>query len=539
MADYVVVGAGSAGCVLAGRLSEQPDVSVTLLEAGGPDKNRNISVPAAFGQLFRTADDWDFATEPEPGCDGRQMYWPRGKVLGGCSSINAMIYIRGNRLDYDGWRDDAGCAGWGYDDVLPYFLRSEGNERGTSTLHNGHGPLSVIDQRSPNITTHAYLAAAAQAGFELNPDFNGEAHDGFGIYQVTQRAGRRCSAATAFLKPAAGRPNLSIVTGAHATRILIERGRAVGVEAIVDGKSQVFRADREIVLTGGAVGTPQLLLLSGIGPAAEITAQGIDVLVDSPNVGRNLQDHVVGGASWHTPKPVTLVGADKSPKHIANYLLRHRGPFSSPVAEAGGFVRTDPSLAAPDIQMLFAPAMFIDHGFTDPPGHGIALAPYLLTPQSRGSITLASPDPTGKPVIRANYYAESADLDRMRAALRICLEIAAQPALAPYVNGRFLPADGDDSDAALTGFLRARSETIYHPTSSAAMGADDAAVCDPQLRVRGVDGLRVADASVMPTITRGNTNAPVIMIAEKAVDLLRSRTPDGRAATATRTAPAR
>lgn len=521
MADYVIVGAGSAGCVLAGRLTEEPGVSVTLLEAGGPDKARNISVPAAFGQLFRTADDWDYSTEPEAGCDDRRMYWPRGKVLGGCSSINAMIYIRGSRLDYDGWRD-AGCVGWGFDDVLPFFLRSEGNERGTSAFHNGDGPLTVIDQRSPNITSHAYVAAAQQAGFTRNPDFNGDTHDGFGIYQVTQRAGRRCSTATAFLKPAVDRPKLSIVTGAHATRILIERGRAVGVEAVVDGRPQTFRADREVVLTGGAIGTPQLLLLSGIGPADDLASHGIDVVVDSPNVGRNLQDHVVGGASWHTPRPVTLVGADKSPKHIANYLLRHRGPFSSPVAEAGGFVRTDPSLPAPDIQMLFAPAMFLDHGFSEPPGHGIVLAPYLLTPESRGTVTLASADPLAKPAIRANYYAEPADMKRMLIALRVCFDIASQPALAPYVNGRFLPAAGEDSDAALTAFLRAKSETIYHPTSTAAMGAAAEAVCDPQLRVRGVAGLRVADASVMPTITRGNTNAPVIMVAEKAVDLLRA-----------------
>ena len=520
MADYVIVGAGSAGCVLAGRLTEDPAVSVTLLEAGGQDKARNISVPAGFGQLFRTEVDWDYATEPEPGCDDRELYWPRGKVLGGSSSINAMIYIRGNRLDFDGWRD-AGCEGWGYDDVLPYFLRSEGNERGTSEFHNGNGPLSVIDQRSPHVISKAYVEAAAQAGLPLNPDFNGATHDGIGIYQATQRAGRRCSTATAFLKPAKHRPNLSIVTGALATKVVVERGRAVAVEALVDGRRQVFRADREIVLSGGAIGTPQLLLLSGIGPADELGALGLDVVVDAPNVGRNLQDHVVAGGTWHTPDPVTMVGADKNVKHIANYLIRHRGPFSSVVAEAGGFIRTDPSLTAPDIQLLFAPAMFLDHGFTDPPGHGIVLAPYLLTPESRGTITLRSTDPTDKPHIHANYYAERTDLDRMLLGLRVCFDIAAQPALAPYVGERYLPAPGDDSDEALIAFLRAKSETIYHPTSTAAMGPADSDVCDPQLRVRGVNGLRVADASVMPKVTRGNTNAPTIMIAEKAVDLLR------------------
>jgi choline dehydrogenase len=519
MADYVIVGAGSAGCVLAGRLTEDPAVSVTLLEAGGPDKARNISVPAAFGQLFRTEVDWDFATEPEAGCDDREMYWPRGKVLGGSSSINAMIYIRGNRADFDGWRD-GGCEGWGYDDVLPYFLRSEGNERGTSEFHNGDGPLSVVDQRSPHIISHACVEAAVEAGLPRNPDFNGASQDGIGLYQATQRGGRRCSAAAAFLKPAAGRQNLSIVTGALATRLVIERGRAAGVEAMVDGKRQVFRADREIVLAAGAIGTPQLLLLSGIGPADELGGHGIDVVVDAPNVGRNLQDHISSGGSWHSSQPITMFGADKNIKHIANYMIRHRGPFSSVVAEAGGFVRTDLSLAAPDIQLLFAPAMFIDHGLTDPPGHGITLGPYLLTPDSRGTITLRSADPTAKPRIHANYYSERADLDRMLAGLRLCFEIVKQPALAPYVGERFLPS-GDDSDEALIAHLRARSETIYHPSSTAAMGPNATDVCDPQLRVRGVDGLRVADASVMPSVTRGNTNAPTIMIAEKAVDLLR------------------
>jgi choline dehydrogenase len=521
MADYVIVGAGSAGCVLAARLTEDPAVSVTLLEAGGADSARNISVPAAFGQLFRTDVDWDFATDPEPGCDDREMYWPRGKVLGGSSSINAMIYIRGNRADFDGWRD-AGCEGWGYDDVLPYFLRSEGNQRGTSEFHNANGPLTVSDQRSPHLISHAFVEAAAQAGLPLNPDFNGAEHEGIGLYQATQRSGRRCSAATAFLKPAAARANLSVVTGALATRVVIERGRAAAVEAIVDGRRQVFRADREIVLAGGAIGTPQLLLLSGIGPADEIRAHGIDVVADVPNVGRNLQDHVVAGASWHTPQPITMVGADKSIKHIANYLIRRRGPFSSVVAEAGGFIRTDRALSAPDIQLLFAPAMFLDHGFTDPPGHGIALAPYLLTPESRGSITLRSADPAAKPHISANYYASNADIDRMLAGMRVCFDIAGQPALAPYVSERFMPSPGADSDEELVTFLRAKSETIYHPTSTAAMGPNDTDVCDPQLRVRGVAGLRVADASIMPTVTRGNTNAPVIMIAEKAADLLRT-----------------
>jgi choline dehydrogenase len=520
MADYVIVGAGSAGCVLAARLTEDPAVSVTLLEAGGRDKNRNINIPAAFGELFRTVDDWNYATEPEAGCDDRAMYWPRGKVLGGCSSINAMIYIRGNRLDYDGWRD-AGCDGWGYDDVLPYFLKSEGNTRGTSEFHNGAGPLTVSEQRSPSPLSLAYIEAAVQAGLTRNIDFNGPSQDGAGMYAATQRDGRRCSASKAFLKPAIKRRNLSVVTGALATRVVTERGLAIGVEAVVDGRRQLFRAEREVLLAGGSVNTPQLLLLSGIGPADELGEHGIDVLVDSPNVGRNLQDHVSVGASWHCPDPVTLFNADKRLGNVASYMIRKRGPFTSVVAEAGGFVRTDPGLDAPDLQLLFAPAMFLDHGFTDPPGHGITLGPYLLTPKSRGSITLRSADPAQHPVIRANYYSDPSDLERMVAGLRISLDIAAQPALVRYRSERFLPAPGDDSDEALRAHARARSETIYHPTSSAAMGPADTDVCDPQLRVRGVSGLRVVDASVMPTVTRGNTNAPTIMIAEKAADLLR------------------
>jgi choline dehydrogenase len=357
------------------------------------------------------------------------------------------------------------------------------------------------------------------------------------MFAATQRAGRRCSASKAFLEPARRRRNLSLVTGALAARVVTERGRAVGVEAIVDGRRQLFRADREVLLAGGSVNTPQLLLLSGIGPAEELREHGIDVTVDSPNVGRNLQDHVTVGAMWNCPDPVSLFEADKRPRNIAAYLLRHRGPFTSIVAEAGGFIRSDPSLAAPDLQLLFAPAMFLDHGFTDPPGHGITLGPYLLTPKSRGTITLRSSDPAQHPVIRANYYGDPSDLERMVAGLRVCLDIVEQPALARYRGERYLPEPGDDSDEALRAHVRARSETIYHPTSTAAMGPADTDVCDPQLRVRGVRGLRVVDASVMPTVPRGNTNAPTIMIAEKAVDLLGSgQASDSATSTLPRTA---
>lgn len=519
--DYVVVGAGSAGCVLAARLSEDPAVRVLLLEAGDRDTAREIAVPAAFSKLFKTRDDWDYSTESEPGCDGRSMYWPRGKVLGGCSSINAMIYIRGARADYDGWRD-AGCDGWGYDDVLPYFTRSEDNSRGADAFHGVGGPMRVADPRSPSPLTADYLDACESAGLARNDDFNGAQQEGVGTYQLTQRKGQRESTASAFLRPALKRPNLEVRTFAHATRVVVENGRAVGVEAQLGPRREVFRASREVVLCGGAVNTPQLLLLSGIGPADELRALGIDVVVDSPNVGRGMQDHLAVAAVYTANAPVSYFGADRKPAVIAKYLLTRKGPFSSNIAEAGGFVRTRSDLPGPDLQLLFGPAMFVEHGLADPPGHGFSLGPYLLTPRSRGSITLRSADPFAHAVVRANYLQESADLDVLVEGMRLTLDIASRAPLRRHSGGRWLPAVGADDDAALRAHVRAKAETIYHPTSTAAMGASDDAVCDPQLRVRGVQGLRVVDASVLPDVPRGNTNAPVIMVAEKAADLLRA-----------------
>ena len=527
--DYVIVGAGSAGCVLAARLSEDPTVRVLLLEAGDKDSAREVAVPAAFSKLFLGRHDWGYRTEPDTATDGRAMYWPRGKMLGGSSSLNAMLYIRGNPLDFDGWRD-AGCDGWGWDDVLPYFLRSEDNARGAGRFHGVGGPMSVADQRTPSPLSLDYLAAAEQAGLRRNPDFNGPEQDGVGLYQVTQRGGRRESSATAFLHPAAKRANLEVRTFAHATRVVVEQGRAVAVEALVAGRREVFRADREVVLCGGAIGTPQLLLLSGIGPADDLRALGIDVVVDAPKVGHNLQDHLSVGATFTANGPVSYFNADKRISAVFGWFLRQRGPFSSPVAEAGGFVRTDPALPAPDLQLLFGPAMFVEHGQVDPPGHGFSLGCYLLQPRSTGRVTLGSTVAFDPAVISPGYLHDEQDLRLLVQGLRQSLDIASQQWLRRHLKERYLPDPGElmDDDAAAVAYVRARSETMYHPTSTAAMGPAEDDVCDPELRVRGVAGLRVVDASAFPAVPRGNTNAPVIMLAERAADLMRGVVPAQR-----------
>ncbi|MCA1721126.1 MAG: GMC family oxidoreductase N-terminal domain-containing protein [Actinobacteria bacterium] len=529
--DYVIVGAGSAGCVLAARLSEDPSLRVLLLEAGDRDTAKEVPVPAAFSKLFQTRHDWNYRTEPDPATDDRPMYWPRGKMLGGSSSINAMIYIRGSRADFDGWRD-GGCEGWGFDDVLPYFTRSEDNTRGGDAFHGTGGPLTVADQRTPSPLTEDYLTAAEQYGLRRNPDFNGAEQDGIGLYQVTQKGGRRASTASAFLRPALKRPNLEVRTLAHATRVVIDGGRAVGVEAQVGGRLQTFPADREVLLAGGAINTPQLLLLSGIGPADELRALGIDVVVDAPKVGRNLQDHLSIGTAFTTTGPVSYFGADKRIGNVASWLLRHRGPFSSPIAEAGGFIRSEDGLPAPDLQLLFGPAMFVEHGQVDPPGHGFSLGCYLLQPRSTGRITLRSNDPLAPARIDAGYLSDPYDLEVLVRGLRQSLDIAAQAPLARHIATRYLPEAQQSmaDDLLAQAHVRSRSETMYHPTSTAAMGPSDDDVCDPALRVRGIDGLRVVDCSAFPAVTRGNTNAPAIMLAEKAVDLLRGTVPTQRGA---------
>jgi choline dehydrogenase len=512
MYDYVIVGAGSAGAVLAARLSEDPEVSVCLLEAGGEDTDIEIHVPAAFGALFKGRRDWDLSTDPEPHLDGRRCYLPRAKVLGGCSSMNAMVYIRGNRADYDEWAA-MGAEGWGYDDVLPYFKRSEDNERGEDLFHGTGGPLPVRESRSMHPLATAFVEAAKQAGHEENPDFNGARQEGVGRYQTTQQDGMRASTAAAFLHPVEDRPNLTILTDAFVTEVILDGDRAVGVRVDHPEREEV-RAGREVILSAGAYQSPQLLMLSGIGPAEQLSLLGLDVVADLP-VGDGLQDHCMTLINWTTDVESLMTAMNDDNVELLGG--EGRGPLSSNIAEAGGFMRTRPGLEGPDCQFHCAPAPFYEEGLGVPTEHAFAFGPGVVKPTSRGSVTLRGPSPYSKPRILHNYLATDEDRRTILAGMRMAMEIAAQPALQAVITGPFRAPASDASDDELMDFVRANTMTIYHPTSTAAIGR----VVDPRLRVYGIEGLRVVDASVMPTIVRGNTNAPVIMIAEKAADLIR------------------
>jgi choline dehydrogenase len=514
MFDYVIVGAGSAGCVLAARLSEDPDVKVALIESGPPDVKENIHVPLGYLQLAATDVDWDYHSAPEQHCGGRRITLPRGRVLGGSSSINAMVYIRGNRRDYDEW----GVPGWSWADLLPYFMRSEDNERGASELHGAGGPLPVSESRSRNRIAAAFVDAGEQAGIPRNPDFNGPEQDGVGVYQVTQRDGMRASAAVAYLHPAMQRENLTVLPHTHVERLIFDGNRAVGVLASRLGETQELRAEREVILSGGAYNSPQLLMLSGIGPAEHLTMREIEVLLDQPAVGENLSDHPGAQLVWTTPEPESLLLA-LEPAALEEFEASRTGPFTSNLAESGGFVRVGEDAPAPDIQFHVAPAHIVDEGMRDPEGHGVWVSPCLLTEHSRGSVRLASADPSAKPIIHNNFYSRGDDLERMIAGLRLALDICGQPAMQPYAAEPFNVPDGD-TDEALIAHIARTTFAIYHPVGTCRMGADAAAVVGPELRVNGIEGLRVVDASVMPTVPRGNTNAPTIALAERAADLI-------------------
>jgi choline dehydrogenase len=515
MYDYVIVGAGSAGCVLASRLSEDPDVKVLLLEAGPPDVNQNIHVPLGYLKLGRTEIDWDYYSAPEPGCGHRRIPLPRGKVLGGSSSINAMVYIRGNPRDYDEW----GVSGWSWRDMLPYHLKAEDNERGASQWHGVGGPLPVSEQRSGNLISRAWVDAGVQAGLARNEDFNDGEQDGVGMYQLTQRGGLRASAAVAYLHPAMERANLTVMPYMQVHKILIEGARAVGVQAAQMGQVQEYRAEREVIVCAGAYNSPQLLMLSGIGPAEHLALREVEVLLDRPTVGENLSDHAGTQLVWTTPEPQSLLLA-LEPAALEEYEATQTGPFASNLAEAGGFARVGPDAPAPDVQFHVAPVHIVDEGMSEPEGHGVWVSPCLLTPRSRGSVRLASSDPTAKPVVHNEFYAADEDMQRMLAAMRLTLEICAQPAMRPYCAEPFTTPDGETDDA-LRAHIARTTFSVYHPVGTCRMGPDQDAVVDEQLRVRGVEGLRVVDASVMPVVPRGNTNAPTIAIAERAADLIR------------------
>ncbi|MEU6841899.1 GMC family oxidoreductase N-terminal domain-containing protein [Streptomyces sp. NPDC046716] len=516
--DYVIVGAGSAGCVLAGRLSEDPSVRVALVESGPRDRKTEIRIPAAFPKLFKTPFDWDFATAKQAGLDDRELYWPRGHTLGGSSSINGMMWVRGHRADYDAWGEAAGEE-WAYDAIEPYFRRAErwAGERPAQSVYGTEGPLHISPQRSPNPTTAAFLNACRAQGLRELGELNEPDHAGFGMTPVNQHRGRRWSAADGYLKPAARRPNLDVYTDARVTRLDFDGTRAAGVvaEGIPAG---TLRATREVILSAGAIGSPHLLQQAGIGDPETLTAAGIETFVAAPGVGRHLQDHLAFAVTVRCPRPVSLTGAD-TPANLARFLLGGRGPLTSNVGEAIAFVPSRPELAAPDVELLFAPVPFVNHGLTPPTEHGLTIGVILLQPHSEGRITPTGPG--GGPAIDPQYLAADEDLRALVAGVRRAEELLADPALSPLHTSPMGGYPGVVDDEALARAIRAGAETLYHPVGTCRMGTDEDAVTDPRLRVRGIEALRVVDASVMPHITRGHTHAPTVALAEKAVDLIR------------------
>ena len=528
--DYVIAGGGSAGCVLASRLSADPAVTVCLVEAGGDGRDLLIRAPALVAGMVSgrpKINNWAFRTTPQPGLNGRRGFQPRGKALGGSSAINAMLYVRGQPQDYDDWAN-AGAEGWDWGAVLPWFLKAENNQRGASGLHAAGGPLQVADQAEPRAISHAFLDACEEVQIARNPDFNGHAQEGAGLYQVTQfhegpRRGERCSAAAGYLHPVMGRPNLTVLTRALVEKVELSEGRATGLTIRRRGRRQTLTARREVILSAGAFGSPQILMLSGIGPGDELSRHGIAVRHDLPGVGKNLQDHLDYVIGYTSPR-TDVIGLN--PGGLARFLkagLEWRrtggGLFASPMAEGGAFFCSDPSATRPDLQLHFVIGIVDDHLRKLHLANGFSCHVCVLRPFSRGHVGLDSANPAQPPRIDPGYLSDPRDLATLKAGARVMEQILSAPPLAPWRGKRLYPHDG--SDAALEADIRGRADTIYHPVGTCRMGVDPMAVVDPQLRVHGIAGLRVVDASVMPALVSGNTNAPTIMIAERAADLIR------------------
>lgn len=525
--DYIVTGAGSAGCVVAARLSESGKYRVLLLEAGGQDRNFWIHVPMGFSQVYANPRvNWMYESEPEEQLNGRTLYQPRGKVLGGTSSINGMVYMRGNAADYDEWRQ-RGCTGWDWDSVLPYFKKAEHQERGASEFHGVGGPLRVSDQPFHTELARRLVEAAIQAGLPPIEDFNDGRQEGAGYFQSTTGASRRWSTATAYLRPARNRPNLVVRTNAHAARIELENGRAVGVTYMNGSAPQTARARGEVIVSGGVFNSPQLLQLSGIGPGALLQEKGIPVIRDMPAVGSHMQDHFYVRLAYRCTQPITMNElANSLPRKalaLAQWMLFRSGPLSGNGVTAGAFARSDPRLERPDLQFNFSPWSYASRdarGAVAHPFPGFSLSAVHLRPDSRGSVQIKSPDPLAAPSIRFNFLQTQSDLQALTAGMRLARKFTQQPALAPYVAEEIIPGPATNSDADFEANIRQNANSNLHPVGTCRMGPDDASVVDPRLRVHGVAGLRVADAAIMPTVPAGNTNAPAIMIGEKAADMI-------------------
>ena len=527
MFDYIIVGGGSAGCVLAARLSEDPTVNVALLEAGPADNSVLIHCPAGLAMLAKNGQaNWKFDTTVQPGLNGRRGYQPRGKVLGGSSSINAMIYIRGQKEDYDHWASE-GNPGWSYEDVLPYFKKAEDNDRGADAFHGQGGPLHVQDLTTPNPLGPVFVEAGRQAGYAVNTDFNGASQEGVGAYQVTHKNGERFSAAKAYLTPHRGRSNLHVFTGAHTTRILLEHKRAVGVEFLHEGEMKELRAGREVLLCAGALQSPQILMLSGIGPHKHLVEKGIATLHDLPGVGQNLHDHIDVVQMVNAPHltetfGVSFTGLANALRGIFEWRKQRTGMLTTNFAEAGGFIKSQPDERTPDLQFHFAIAKLVNHGRSTVLGHGYSCHVCLLRPVSRGSVRLASKEPMEAPLIDPNFLGERDDVERLVRGFKLMRTVLQQPALAALGGKEGPKSAAARNDFEIEQFIRDNADTVYHPVGTCRMGPGPLDVVDHELRVHGIQGLRVVDASIMPRVVSGNTNAPTIMIAEKAADLIKA-----------------